>query len=302
MSIYEKQRRYALPAAYYAVRLREFSMTAHAHDRCEIMYVSRGECMISSGGSEYPLRERQFIFLDEDVPHCLHIATGRPCTMLNLEFSCRPSPPGTDLRELVENSAGFRAFLARREPLLVATDTGKAGYALKDLIGALEDRAAPDRYLQNLLFLRALLEVAKCPTREERAADMPHIGKALRFIGENLFEDLSVGAVAAHVGLNATYLQTLFSRRFGCGIMAYINGQRLDHACFLLKNSDSSIVDIAFRLGYNSRQHFGYLFQRRYGMSPGHYRSLQGQDMTVSTGIYQLEADPDGKFSPVALK
>lgn len=301
MSIYEKRHRFALPSAYYAVRLQEFSMTPHAHNRCEIMYVLDGECNISSAERLYTLRERQFVFLDQNVLHCLGITPGRPCTMLNLEFSCLSEGDGADLWELRDNSVSYRRFLERKQPLFVATDTGKLGYALKDLIGELENRATPDRYLHNLLFLRALVEMAGCPPRENRPAGAPHLGKAVRYIGEHLFEDLSVAAVAAQVGINATYLQTLFSRQFGCGIIAYVNGQRLDHACFLLKNSNSSIVDIAFHLGYNSRQHFGYLFQKRFGMSPKQYRSLQGQGIAVSTGAFQLAADAEGNFSPYPL-
>ena len=78
------------------------------------------------------------------------------------------------------------------------------------------------------------------------------------------------------MGLNQAYLQTLFSTHFGCGVMAYANRLRIEKACFLLKNSELSITDIACETGYNSRQQFGYSFHRQMGKSPQQYRKELG--------------------------
>lgn len=294
MSIYDGNNRYASVCAYYAVRMQQFSMTQHVHEHCEIMYVSQGECTVYSDGKKYILGERQFVFIDKGVFHSLEVQPDKPCVILNLEFSCLPHSVGADISKLRE-SAYFREFVMRKQAFVYSTDCAKLGHALKDLISELEKR--PQLQGKNdLLLTRVLYELAECPPKDGRGAGAPHIRKALEFISKNLYEEISVADVAEYVGINSAYLQTLFSRSYGCGIVAYINTQRLEHACFLLKNSSLSIVDIAFRLGYNSRQHFGYLFNKRFGMSPKHYRSIQGQGLSVTTDGCQISADEDGIF------
>ncbi len=76
--------------------------------------------------------------------------------------------------------------------------------------------------------------------------------------------------------------------------MEYINNQRLERAQFLLKNSSMNIVDIAFEAGFNSRQHFGYTFQKKYRLSPKQYRKLKGQNIAADTGKWQKSLRENG--------
>lgn len=300
MSIFSGGPCYGQPGACYAVYLREFYMEPHQHDRCEIMYVVSGSCTIYAGDQTLRLRERQFVFLDENLPHRLAVTPDVPCSLLNLEFFCRAEGGDTDLRSLAEDSPDFRGFLEGGQHCLLLQDSGKVGYALKDLISELERKGRKDAYLRHLLFSRMLIELSKCSARDGKSMGVVHLKKAMRFIDEHLFEELTVAAVADYVGINSAYLQTLFAGQCRCGIMAYVNNQRMENAAFLLKNSGKSIADIAYDLGYNSRQHFGYLFQRYFHMSPRQYRKLGGQAIHTSTGSVQLLADADGNFGSLA--
>ncbi len=298
MSIYNINNRYARPEAFYALNLTEFQMPPHSHNRCEIMYVVSGSCTVSVKEELIALRKNQFIFLDQNVPHYLYIKSDTPCAILNLEFSCSPSPNegGIDLNEMHIGSEAYRRFISSKEEFLVLNDNGKVGYAIKDLISELENKKSSDMFLLQLLFFRMLAEFSRSIGQDGHYPGSLHLRKAQRFINEHLYEELNVEMIAEFTGINHTYLQTLFSKQFNCGIIAYVNKLRMEHAAFLLNNSSMSITDVAFHLGFNSRQHFGYIFEKHYNMSPKQYRKLKGQNLKADTGGVQRYADETGQF------
>lgn len=292
MSIYHSKNRYAQSGAYYALHLDRFDMPTHQHERCEIMYVVEGHCFIETEHANFELLPKQFVFLDQQVAHRLLIQPDTPCVLLNYEFGCSEEHLGVDLFELAERSPGFQQFLQTKAPCLVLHDRGKLGYALKDLIGELEESGDP--YLLELLLRRMLLELARCAAKETAITGIGYLKRAKQYIAEHLLEELNVSQIAAFAGINHSYLQTLFAKHLGCGIMTYVNHQRMDRATFLLKNSNMQITDIAFEVGFNSRQHFGYTFEKRFGMSPRQYRILNSQNIATDTGTEQQTLEPDG--------
>lgn len=293
MSIYHAKNRYAHSVAYYALNLDSFDMTDHRHNRCEIMYLVDGTCTVVVDGTPLLLHSKQFVFLDQQIPHRLEIEPSTPCTLLNYEFSCSDRRSGTDLVDLAAHSEAFQHFLDGRARYLLLYDRGKLGYALKDLIGELEQNNEDD-YLLSLLFCRMFIELTKCSSTDSTLTGITYLKQARKYITEHFAEDISVAEVAHAVGINHSYLQVLFSKQFGCGIMTYVNNQRMDRATFLLKNSNMNVTDIAFEVGFNSRQHFGYTFEKRFAMSPKQYRKLNGQNIQTDTGTYQHMLAEDG--------
>lgn len=293
-------RKYAGIHAFYALHLPEFSMEPHAHPQYEIMYAAAGKCKISACGRTVQLREREYLFLQPSVPHCLEVPPGEPCSLLNLEFSLEARGPGLSLERLLEAAPPVSLFFSGGAPARLYRDERNVGRALKDLIGELGAPTGED-YLHELLFHRFLLELAGNAERDGQRAGSAYINRAVRFIADNLTEELHVEAVAGHVGLNAAYLQTLFAQRFSCGIMAYVNRQRMEYASFLLLNTGRHIVDIAVETGYNSRQHFSRVFQQHFHTSPREYRRLGGRAPEVDTGSSQMVRDGE-IWHPVRLR
>lgn len=56
---------------------------------------------------------------------------------------------------------------------------------------------------------------------------------------------------------------------------SYLNRQRLNYAVGLMKNTDTSIIDIAYEAGFKSASRFYQIFKQVYGMSPREYCSLK---------------------------
>lgn len=302
MSIYEKENCYGTIHAYYALNLSEFNMKSHCHNQCEIMYLISGtNCRITIEDVSYELAENEFVFIDQNIKHSLYVEKGSPCSILNLEFTCSPTPADINLQEIGSKSLAFSKFIVGKHQSLLLHDTKKMGYALKDLISELEHREEDSTFMIHILFTRILLELGNCYSNDKKASGAIYLKKAGAYIQDHLYEELNVTAIAKYVGINHAYLQTLFSSQYHCGIIAYVNRLRMEHASFLLRNSRMSITDMAFYLGYNSRQHFGYTFLQHFKMSPQNYRRLHGQTIAIDTGGAQQMKDANGTFNPIPM-
>ena len=281
--------------AYYALSLPEYHMPMHTHNSCEIMYVTSGCCQVYSEDGVHALTANQFIFLSANTPHRLEISAGRSCAILNLEFNCLGrKQTELPLRELLERCPGFATWLEAGCGCLIAEDQRNLGYAMKDLITQLPLAQDDGPELMRLLFSRMILEFLFCTKHSRKAQGAAYLKKACSYIEQNLLETLTVPLIAAHTGINKSYLQLLFSRQMGCSVVGYITQKRLEQAAFLLTNSSMKITDIAFACGYNSRQHFAHSFEKHYKTGPSAYRKLHARTLIPDTEDSRFLLDENG--------
>jgi len=96
---------------------------------------------------------------------------------------------------------------------------------------------------------------------------------AQKYIDSNYSNGLlSQNDVAEHLGINASYLSTLFSTVLQTRFTEYLNLRRVEKAKMHLAGTDLSIKQIAAQDGFNSLQNFMRVFKRFAGLSPGQYR------------------------------
>ena len=94
------------------------------------------------------------------------------------------------------------------------------------------------------------------------------IGDALRYIEENLTEELKVEDIAAKAYVSAFHFQRIFSVLCGYTLGEYIRLRRLTRAAEELAATDQKVIDIAVKYGYDSPDSFAKAFTRFHGLSP----------------------------------
>ncbi len=78
--------------------------------------------------------------------------------------------------------------------------------------------------------------------------------------------------VAERIGVSQAHLTRLFDRHFGVPPLQYYRRLRMEVAASRLINSNLSVKEIAWELGYSNPFHFSRSFRRFAGMSPVEYR------------------------------
>lgn len=88
-------------------------------------------------------------------------------------------------------------------------------------------------------------------------------------------EGLQMRDIAATVGVHPVYFARLFKAHYGCTPGAYVRRLRVEWAALQLKAGTCSIAEIALGAGFADQSHFGRVFKRQMGYSPGVWRAMQ---------------------------
>lgn len=100
----------------------------------------------------------------------------------------------------------------------------------------------------------------------------PHIRKALRYIGENYTQKLTLQHVASEVNISPNHFSALFHKTVGVSFRDYLSQLRVEESKRLLLYSEYSLAEIASAMGFPDQSNFTKVFKRITGMSPGKYR------------------------------
>lgn len=112
--------------------------------------------------------------------------------------------------------------------------------------------------------------------RREAAVDRDSmIKKAISIMEARYDQPLTVGELAADVGLERCYFSTLFKAGTGSSPHRYLTALRLEKAC-LLMDQGCTVAGAAEAVGL-APENFSRLFRRCLGMTPGAYRKKAGQ-------------------------
>jgi len=79
---------------------------------------------------------------------------------------------------------------------------------------------------------------------------------------------------AEHLNLSPNYLSDLLKKETGCRAIDHIHAFIIEKAKTVLLNSENTVNEIAYDLGFEYPQYFGKLFKSKTGVSPAEYRNL----------------------------
>ncbi len=99
-----------------------------------------------------------------------------------------------------------------------------------------------------------------------------YISEALKFIEMNYSGKLTIDMIANFVGLNRSYLNSIFKEDMGKTLQQYLMEFRILKACELLENENLSIGDVSRSVGYPDQLLFSKVFKRLQGTTPSEYR------------------------------
>ncbi len=99
-----------------------------------------------------------------------------------------------------------------------------------------------------------------------------YIHKAVEFIEMNYSRKMSISELARHIGLDRSYLGSVFKEQLNTSPQDFLINYRINRACELMKNDALSIGDISRSVGYDDPLLFSRLFRQNKGMPPREYR------------------------------
>ncbi|BDI31114.1 hypothetical protein CCAX7_31650 [Capsulimonas corticalis] len=180
-----------------------------------------------------------------------------------LAFNFRGLAARAMVRELVENY-GSIYHLSPQSPII------------KRLLG-FESSAYTTTHPHALDGAEIVLELllalaASARAHEEPDPAMDLIKRALEIIDSDIELDLNVGTLARRMGVNREYLSRAFQKCLQRSPKEILLEMKMRRASFLLKDTDTSIKEIATRLGYSDYTNFIRAFRSMTKMTPSEFR------------------------------
>ena len=104
------------------------------------------------------------------------------------------------------------------------------------------------------------------------AINDPHVVKALRFIHVNFALNIGVSDVVQSVDVARRPLERRFQKYLQRSILGQLNQVRLENVCRMLRETSSSIAEIASASGFTTPEYLHRVFLKQTGTTPRRYR------------------------------
>jgi AraC-like DNA-binding protein len=93
------------------------------------------------------------------------------------------------------------------------------------------------------------------------------------FIRENFNKQITLEEISNIANMSPFAFSRYFKKHSGAGFVEYVNQVRTNKACYLLRETEYQVHDIALDCGFSSISNFNKQFRRSVGISPRDYRS-----------------------------
>lgn len=100
------------------------------------------------------------------------------------------------------------------------------------------------------------------------------IRRSLRMMQHSISAEVEMEEVARAVGLSRPHFFKLFKKQLGVTPNVYLNTLRSERAIDELVNTEKTVTDIAYDLGYSSQAAFTRFFSSNVGIAPSEYRRV----------------------------
>jgi AraC-like DNA-binding protein len=102
-----------------------------------------------------------------------------------------------------------------------------------------------------------------------------YMKKAVEFTAKNYASGITVQGLADYVGIDRSYLYSLFRKHLNTSPQQFIITYRIKRACELLADPALSIADVARSVGYTDPLLFSKTFKKVMGRSPSSFKGNQ---------------------------
>ena len=262
------------------IHLPEFDFNWHCHPEYELIFMvsSKGKRFIGDSIAYYETGD--LFFLGPNLPHTWY--TNSVKNQLGYHDAIQI--------QFMENVAGLNI----REAPEFLTVSQICGFASRGLqiegetraqIAEIMIRMDGEKGLERLISLMEILNtLEKADTEKMKFLSsvelsqefqpelQSRIDKVCTYINQNYKQRLNLEQAAKIANMSVTAFSRFFKKSTGKTFVQYVNELRIGRACKLLIESQLSIAEICYEVGFNNLSNFNRRFFERHKMSPRQYR------------------------------
>ena len=239
----------------------------HAHEDIEFFVFCRGSGSYIVEGTEYQLAHKDILIMRNAEAHMPKISPNEPYE--RMVFNVHPSfineidPSGLLLRLVYERPLGQRNCFH-------SSDYSKQAWeSLDELTYCHEQNQDLLRLslLSRLIYILSELARVYSTKKETDLPSDPLPNRILRYVNDELFNDLSLETISAHFYLSKSKLGKIFKNTTGTSVWEYISIKRLMAAREMILSGHSA-QSACMSCGFNDYSSFYRAYKCKFNVSP----------------------------------
>ena len=245
-----------------------FSWPAHWHIHVEFVYVLNGEIKVGINENVKILSKGDIAFIASNDIHYYENVSSEDRVVI---FMIHPS--------LIHFHAGWPVSIHLENQFF--TDVPQN---VRDVLsGIAQNYDAKEEYKQFLLksniysLFAFVLEHGECSdindTQHRKIIQRERIQTVINYIEENYSKDITLQDAAGVAYMHRNYFSSYFKIMCGMGFSRFLNITRVTAAEKLLKNTELTVIEIAFRCGFDCVRTFNRVFLDVKGATPTMFRN-----------------------------
>jgi len=254
----------------------------HLHGFIEIVYIMAGAGEHVINQVVYPVERGDLLFINFNQSHAFQSREGMKIVniLVKPEFISGDLINSENASEILTLSS-FENFKGKALKIIP-----KVGFRGKDLIAAemlIENmiREFDTKAIGYKTALKGFLDVLLIWIfRQMRDTDDNQIihqvhkmtPDILKYIEEKCFEKITLNELAEKSFYNPSYFSRIFKECYGKNLTDFIHEKRINEALRLMKETNLSIEDICYQIGYKEKKQFYKTFKQLTGETPNQMR------------------------------
>jgi len=255
----------------------------HDHEFSELVIVTGGRGLHVTGQDSWQLSTGDVFVIGGSRPH--DYLNMQNLKLINVLFD--QEALSFDLMDLIA-LPGYHA-LFHLEPAwrkrhdfksrlrLPPQDLGIAVSLVDVLEEELNKRSAGFGFLATATFMQLLGILSRCYGRSKNADSkaLLRIARTITYLESHFTESVNLDQLVDISQISKRSFLRAFESAMGCTPIAYVIQLRITHAAKLLRQTEDTITEIAYRVGFNDSNYFARQFRKHLGMSPRNYRNYR---------------------------
>lgn len=247
-----------------------WALHPHSHDFFHLAYVRSGNLIFHAGETDYPLSQGNMILIPPHMVHGIPQDTHSLC--IQCEILVQIEDP--ELKALLDTKKALVLHNASHlENLFTYV---RMHYRSTDPFSS----ACVDSFMSTILY-SFLINNPNFEDYNGGYVDISHysplVQRIIVYIEAKTTEKYDLSGLALALGLNKSYICTVFRRETGVTISDYINYNRIRKILILLQytqsNNDFSIQALAEQYGYENPSYFNRVFKKLTGITPLEFKT-----------------------------
>lgn len=251
----------------------------HFHPEYELILNIKGNGTRIVGDSVELFDRYDMVLISGNIPHCWNYYK---------QNNALPDNHGIIVNFKIESLG--ESFLSQHElhPVKELLNTAERGIAF-----SVDDAREAEKHLVQMISNRGIdkmidfFSVLKILCSSEKTACLcsenyklvfdergnKRMSDVYTYIRENYFKSIPLEKIAKVAKMSPFAFSRYFKKNCGAGFVEYLNRVRTNKACYLLRETEYPVQDIAMECGFVSISNFNKQFRKAEGISPRDFRS-----------------------------